>query len=50
MERKLQDHQQELQSLGQQSAAQTDQLTHEAKLTNELKEVCVVDLQPESGM
>lgn len=39
MERKLQDHQQELQSLGQQSAAQTDQLTHEAKLTNELKEV-----------
>ena len=41
MERKLQDHQQTLESLRQQSATEEEQLTHEAKLKKEANEVCV---------
>lgn len=41
MERKLQDHQQTLESMSQQAAAEEEQLRHEAKLKKEAKEVCV---------
>ena len=39
MDRKLQDHQQELQRLRQQTDIDTEQLDHEAKLKKEMKEV-----------
>ncbi len=41
MDRKKQEHQQELQKMRQQLGIDVQQLNHEAKLKKELKEVCL---------
>ena len=44
MERKLQEHQQTLESMHQQVATESEQLRHEARLKKEALEVCMVSL------